>query len=165
MKTLYLIRHAKAGWEHPELPDFERPLTEVGIRDAHAMGAQLKDKGVTIDYLLTSPAARALHTAQIIAAELNFAGDKIISNEQIYRSGVEELMECLKNLDGQFNHVVCVGHNPTLTWMFHYFCEQEKTSMPTCGVVGLQFPMHSWSHLPHANGKLILFAHPMHENL
>lgn len=163
MKTLYLIRHAKASWEHPELHDFERPLTEVGDNDAHAMGKKLKTQGVVVDYMLASPAMRALNTAKIIAEELNFDAKKIVTDEQIYSGGVEELIDRIKHIGGEFNTVVCVGHNPSFTWLFHYFCEDEKVSIPTCGVVGLQFPMHSWSHLPHANGKRILFIHPEHE--
>jgi len=38
MKTLYLVRHAKSSWKHPELDDFERPLNKRGKRDAPAMG-------------------------------------------------------------------------------------------------------------------------------
>lgn len=163
MKTLYLIRHAKAGWDHPELHDIERPLTEIGEHDAHNMGKKLQAQGITIDYLLSSHATRALNTAKIIAEELNFDPKKIVVDDQVYEGGVEELMDRIKHLGNEYNTVVCVGHNPGLTWLFHYFCEQEKTSIPTCGVVGLQFPMHSWSHLPHATGKLILFAHPEHD--
>ncbi len=42
MKTLYLIRHAKAGWDKPELTDFDRPLTELGQQHAHNIGQELK---------------------------------------------------------------------------------------------------------------------------
>ena len=34
MKHLLLIRHAKSKWDNANLADFERPLSETGIRDA-----------------------------------------------------------------------------------------------------------------------------------
>ena len=43
MKTLYLVRHAKSSWKHPELSDFERPLNKRGKNDAPFMGKLLSD--------------------------------------------------------------------------------------------------------------------------
>jgi phosphohistidine phosphatase SixA len=36
-KILYLIRHAKSDWENPLLRDFDRPLSERGLRIAPQM--------------------------------------------------------------------------------------------------------------------------------
>jgi phosphohistidine phosphatase len=44
MKTLYLARHAKSSWKHPELSDIERPLNKRGKRDAPIIGNLLKEK-------------------------------------------------------------------------------------------------------------------------
>ena len=38
MKTLYLIRHAKSSWNHPNLSDVDRPLNKRGKNDAPFMG-------------------------------------------------------------------------------------------------------------------------------
>ena len=46
MKTLYLVRHAKSSWKHPELSDFERPLNKRGKNDAPFMGKLLFKKGI-----------------------------------------------------------------------------------------------------------------------
>jgi phosphohistidine phosphatase len=163
IKNLYLIRHAKASWEQENLHDFERPLTEVGKQDAHLMGAQLKARGAVIDCLLASSAARAITTATIIAEELEFPVDKIATDEQIYNAGVEELIARIKHIDKRYNSVACVGHNPSLTWLFHYLCEGEKASLPTCGIVNIQFTMADWSQLSSAEGKKAFFIHPEHE--
>ena len=37
MKRVYLLRHAKSSWKHPELPDHNRPLAGRGKRAAKAI--------------------------------------------------------------------------------------------------------------------------------
>lgn len=164
MKTLYLIRHAKASWEHTDLTDFERPLTETGQHDAVTMGQELKGLKVKPDYILCSDAVRAIHTAQIIAEQLAFPLDRMVADNAIYSGGVEELVTRLKAIDAKFNTVICVGHNPNLTWLCHYLCESAKMNLPTCGVVGIEFNMKQWSQLTSAEGQVTLFIHPQHEH-
>ena len=77
MKTLYLVRHAKSSWKHPELSDFERPLNKRGKNDAPFMGKLLFKKGINPELLISSPAKRASSTAKIIASELNYDKEKI----------------------------------------------------------------------------------------
>ena len=38
MKTLYILRHAKSGWEDLTLPDHDRPLDPRGERAALVVG-------------------------------------------------------------------------------------------------------------------------------
>jgi len=66
MKTLFLVRHAKSSRDDPTLPDKERPLNDRGMRDAPRMGERLAAHDVKPDLILSSPAVRALATAQII---------------------------------------------------------------------------------------------------
>lgn len=163
MKTLYLIRHAKASWDHTELEDFDRPLTNSGQVDAREMGQQLKNLVIKPDAIIASPAPRALLTAQLIAGELNFPLEKIHTDKNIYSSGVEELIHIIEQTNVSVNTLLLFGHNPNLTWLVHYLCEDAKMNMPTCGVVGIEFNMQDWAQLSNAAGKLITFIHPEHE--
>ncbi|MES2957129.1 MAG: histidine phosphatase family protein, partial [Pseudomonadota bacterium] len=70
MKTLLLVRHAQARPEGPSLLDRDRPLDDVGKRDAPKMGERLTKRNVKLDLVVSSPALRALTTAQLIAEEL-----------------------------------------------------------------------------------------------
>src|SRR5689334_286731 len=125
MKTLYLIRHAKAGWDKPELTDFDRPLTELGKQHAHNIGQELKPI-VKPDLIISSPALRALTTAQIIAQAVGYAEDKIAVNQQIYTGGVDELMTIIQAIKPNHEKVLFFGHNPSLTWLLHFLCEDAK---------------------------------------
>jgi phosphohistidine phosphatase len=54
------------------LPDKDRPLSDRGRRDAPKMGKRLAKRDVKPDLILSSPARRALKTAEIIAKKLDY---------------------------------------------------------------------------------------------
>ena len=70
MKTLFLFRHAKSSWAEQGLQDIDRGLNARGIRDAYDTALWLKQKGVSTECMVSSPADRALHTATIISRTL-----------------------------------------------------------------------------------------------
>lgn len=160
MKTLYLIRHAKASWDQAELTDFERPLTQLGQQHAQNIGQELKKQNIKADLIISSPAIRALTTAKIIAEELAYAEDKIVTNQLIYTGGVEELMEIIKAIKSSYKKVLFFGHNPSLTWLLHFLCEDAKMNIPTCGTAGIELGMRDWEQLTEAEGRIITFLHP-----
>ena len=67
MKILTLIRHAKSSWKDESLLDLDRPLNKRGRRDAPMMGKRLAERESCADLMISSPAARALATAEAIA--------------------------------------------------------------------------------------------------
>jgi phosphohistidine phosphatase len=162
MKTLYLIRHAKAGWDQPALSDFERPLTALGEQHAQNIGQELKQLAVKPNLIISSPAVRAISTAKIIAQALHYSEEKIQLNPAIYNAGVEELMTIIKGIKATYRQVLFFGHNPSLTWLLHFLCEDAKMNIPTCGVFGIELGMRDWEHLTEAEGRLITFLHPPH---
>jgi phosphohistidine phosphatase len=106
---LLILRHADAVFDAPS--DFDRALSEKGVRQAHEVAAFLKVNDCVPDILLSSPAVRARSTAEVIALELKV-----------------ELIECPWALPGMysedaiqqlsafshFNRVLLVGHQPDL---------------------------------------------------
>lgn len=66
---LYLIRHAEAA---PGEDDAARPLTDAGRAAARSLGEVLRDKGVRLDAVVSSPLVRAVQTADEVLA--GFAG-------------------------------------------------------------------------------------------
>ena len=84
MKTLLLVRHAKSSRNEPALQDKDRPLNNRGKRDAPKMGKRLAKREVTPDLILSSPAKRALKTAQLIAKKLDYKLQDIVVDERLY---------------------------------------------------------------------------------
>src|SRR5438034_8146614 len=92
MKTLFLIRHAKSSRDDPALADKDRPLNDRGKRDAPKMGKRLAKRNVAPDLILSSPATRALKTAQIIAKKLDYKRKNILVNDRLYAVEASELL-------------------------------------------------------------------------
>ena len=146
MKTLFLIRHAKSSWEYAALPDKDRPLNDRGKRDAPKMGKRLAKRDVKPDLILSSPARRALTTAEIIAKKLNYKRRDIVVDDRLYAGAVRDLLNVVHKLGDNLERVILFGHDPELTELAHSL-SSEITHMPTCAVAELTFNAKSWSHV------------------
>src|SRR5206468_6352752 len=98
MKTIFLIRHAKSSWDDTTLPDKDRPFNDRGKRDAPKMGKRLAKRNVVPNLILSSPAKRALKTAQIIATKLDYKLGDIVVDERLYATGADELLHVIRKL-------------------------------------------------------------------
>ena len=144
MKTLILIRHAKSSWKNPSVPDRARPLNKRGKRDAPVMGERLAERGVEVDRVISSPATRALATAEVITEEIGFPWEDIIVDERLYHADASELLEVIQGLDDYLDCVMCFGHNPGLRDFVNRLSPYYIDNVPTCGVVGLRFDVDTW---------------------
>ena len=159
MKTLYLARHAKSSWKHPELSDIERPLNKRGKRDAPYIGNLLKEKGVKLELLISSPAVRARKTAVVIAELIDYPKSEILIDDNIYESSSSELINIIKGFDDKYNSVMMFGHNPGFTMLNNYLTDSFIDNIPTCGVVGIRFNS-SWKKIDSDSGKAFFFIYP-----
>jgi phosphohistidine phosphatase len=148
MKTLFLVRHAKSSRDEPVLPDKDRPLNERGKRDAPKMGERLAKRDVAPDLILSSPAKRALKTAQIIAKKLDYKLADIVVEERLYATSADHLLHIIRKLGAKPKSVMLFGHNPELTALAHRL-SNKITHLPTCAVAEFTFDAKSWS----ATGK------------
>jgi phosphohistidine phosphatase len=162
MKTLYVIRHAKSSWENAELPDFDRPLNARGKRDAERMGKRLQEKDIHPSLLLSSPARRAYSTAKRIAALLDYAKEKIKTDQSLYHADDDEILTVVRKIKDKHNHVLLFGHNPGLTDFVNSLMaeSQEIENIPTCAVAAFSLPQESWKEVEWGTGKLLFFDYP-----
>jgi phosphohistidine phosphatase len=159
MKTLFLIRHAKSSWDDTALPDKDRPLGDRGRRDAPKMGKQLAKRDVKPDLILSSPARRALTTAEIIAKKLNYKRKDIVVDDRLYAAAVHGLLNVIHGLGDKLERVVLFGHNPELAELAHRL-SGEITHMPTCAVAEFTFNAKSWSKIGKANLEKVTLDYP-----
>jgi phosphohistidine phosphatase len=143
MKTLFLVRHAKSSRDDPTLPDRERPLNERGLHDAPDMGKRLAHRHANPDLMISSPALRALTTAQLIAQELGYEREAILVDERLYASTAENLLAVVRALDKKLQRVMLFGHNPEFTDLAHRL-SSGIADLPTCAVVELHYDTKSW---------------------
>lgn len=146
MKTLFLVRHAKSSWDDTSLPDRDRPLADRGRRDVAKMGKRLAKRNVKLDLIMSSPATRALATAEVIAKMLDFRRKEIVVNDRLYAYEMDDLLDVIQELDDKLKRVMLVGHNPELTELAHQLTS-EVTQMPTCAIAEFKFDAKSWSSI------------------
>lgn len=157
MKKLYLIRHAKSGWDNPALKDIERPLNERGYASANEMSQQLK---VTPDLIITSPAIRAISTALIFARNLDYNFNNIVIKQELYDTSVKDYLSVLHAIDNQFKVVLLFAHNPIISEFAESFTKSLPMEMPTCAIAGISFNSKEWKDVKTKTGELFLFDYP-----
>lgn len=158
MKTLYIVRHAKAGSSHSG--DFDRMLNETGRKAAHLMGELLDEKGVVPDCVLASPANRALTTAEIFCEILGYPVERIEQRMEIYEGGTQRLLSILQQLGDSHSTVLLFGHNPTVSLLVNLLAGSAHEGMATCGVVRLECEIDAWSALRAGSCRLVWYHYP-----
>jgi len=113
MKTLLVVRHAKAKKGPEFASDLDRPLARRGKGDIEAVAMALAVAGLVPQQLLSSPARRARQTAVRLCAAMG--GDaRIEIYDDLYFGDVAEQLALLRGLAADTDIAAIVGHNPTL---------------------------------------------------
>jgi len=106
---LLILRHADASFDAPS--DFDRRLSEKGLRQAQVVAGFLKIHDCKPDVVLTSPAVRARTTAEVVANELRI--ELIECPWAVPGMGSEYAIQELRGFS-RFERVLLVGHQPDL---------------------------------------------------
>lgn len=146
MKKLTLIRHGKSSWDY-DVSDRDRPLKERGIRDAGRVAERYRSKVVGVDFVISSPAIRALHTAQIFCRTWDWGSNRFEIREEAYDFAGNRLMDMIRRFTPECTHVVLVGHNEALTNLVNSLGDQHLDNLPTAGLAELVFPSEDWMDL------------------
>src|SRR3990167_117959 len=117
MKQLVLIRHAKSDFASAGMGDMEREITSAGGMMAEKKALELKQFAIFPNLLMTSPAKRALETAEIFARTLDYPLDQIKIEPKLYESDVEILLNLIQAIEAQIETAFIVGHNPSMSWL------------------------------------------------
>ena len=145
MKTLYLVRHAHAGWNNANMGDFERTLSGQGRREASAMASRLLGRGFPPGAVVSSAAIRALETAEIFGSVLGFRIETVREEPAIYSGDVETLAGIVASLPEEAGAAMLFGHNPTISLYGSWLAGKPFAEMDTCGVLRLDLPAATWS--------------------
>ena len=124
MKELVILRHAKSNSEYL-VDDIDRPLSIAGIDRIVKISKKRRTFFKNTDIVLSSPANRALHTAQLMMRELDYDYNKLIVDRKLYTFFTDDLIDYVHGLNNTWNKVILVGHNPAFTELVNHF-SQEK---------------------------------------
>jgi len=159
MKTLLILRHAKSSWKDEELDDHERPLNKRGLNDAPRMGTLIKEHDLVPEYILSSSAVRARHTAELAAEHCGYEGE-IGGGRELYSFASGDYLDALEKVDDGYSRVMVVGHNPGLEelaeWLTGFY-----TNLPTATLAVLRLDINHWSELEEGGvGELVQVFRP-----
>ena len=156
-RELWLLRHGKSDRD-AECADLDRPLKPRGRRAARKVGAWLSANRLIPDRVVTSPALRALNTAQMIlhALEMN---EPLLQDRRLYFEGVNKIKEVLADCPDGAKRVLLVGHNPDFENLLIEFVGEENLPdaeklMPTAALARLKMPA-DWTELESRCAELI----------
>lgn len=155
MKTIYLVRHAKASRDEKGINDWERPLTVSGIYRAQKVAKTLFDKKILPARMISSHAFRSLNTALVFAINMHYPVSAIEISSSLYEKKASDILDMLKQQKDTINSIMIFGHNPSISDLCQYFTRKKNKELPTSAVTCIQFKAALWADLDKHTGKVI----------
>lgn len=157
-KRLYILRHGKSEWGSPELDDIDRPLKLRGVESVRKNLSHIKPAHKP-ELILSSHAARAVHTAIIAAGTIGVSTQYISIDDHLYLAGEDYLDQYMKHTKNEIHTLMMVGHNPGYTHWVNRYLGVPLENLPTAGLASFVFEAASWQDVGKnklAEGKLYL---------
>jgi len=168
MLNLLLLRHAKSGWDDPDLPDFERPLSKRGTKAAGIMGRYIAENGLKPEQVLCSDSVRTRATFALVAAE--FDGEPINASfhSKLYLAAPGVLLDHVRMADKDTSTLMIIAHNPGLHALSLALIgggdrrglREMAMKFPTAALAVITFKLSSWGKIRPALGSLKAFKTP-----
>lgn len=140
MRTLILLRHAKAVRAHEAPSDEERALTGRGRRDAAAAGEAMAAAGLAPVLALVSSAARTRETAEHALKGFSL---KVEHDEALYLASPEGVWDAFVASDAAC--VVVIGHNPGIGELAALLVREAHDGSKLARAVASDFPTAAWA--------------------
>lgn len=156
MLHLFLLRHGKATKYQDDMGDFGRTLNKQGTAQVNQIGYILKEKGIKIDHILVSSAARTTETAEIVNHYLSCKS--IQFEKELYLAEHDKIFQMIaKHCKG--TALLYVGHNNGISDLAAYLTGMPVL-MSTSQLVEIEFPFDNWKMISAATGSMKLNIKP-----
>jgi phosphohistidine phosphatase len=129
------------------------------------MGVWLLQQRLQPDYVISSPAERAVVTAQKTVKTMGGDARSIHQDRRIYAANVEELLQVLSDISLEYKRVMLVGHNPGLEMLTEYLHGEriplpaDGKLIPTATLALIEMP-DDWRDLKSGDGELLSIVRP-----
>lgn len=148
MPTLIVLRHSKAA-SPLGTPDFDRPLAGRGRRDAERAGEELRAANLVPDRVVCSTAVRTRQTLDGLGL-----GVPVEFEPRVYANDAEEILDILREQDGEPSTVLLVGHNPSMHELVYGLTGAPDDGFPTSATAVIEFE-GQWADLLPGTGHLV----------
>jgi phosphohistidine phosphatase len=160
VKRLFLLRHAKSSRDDEGLADRDRPLARRGRRAAEAMAKHLREKKISPELVLCSPARRTRETLEMVGPS-----GEVRMEEELYRASANGLLSRLQEVPDDVASVMLIGHNPAIEDLALALAAggarlvDMESKFPTGALATLDVP-DSWRELAPDSAELVGFVTP-----
>ena len=160
MKTLVLLRHAKAQRDAPA-GDHARALSERGLRNATEIGTYLRTVVGTPETIITSDATRARQTAELVATAVGVSMSLTLE-PRLYGADVATLIDVVRAIPDGATTALLVGHNPGFEDLAEALASLPAGAvrLPTAGLAILDFEVPRWTTIQQGSGRVRTVATP-----
>jgi phosphohistidine phosphatase len=165
MRTLLLLRHAKADPGPPDLSDHERPLNAKGRTAAEAMGRYLAARGHAPSLVLCSSSLRTVETLESVRDGLLGVARAMVE-EPLYLASAGSLLARLSEVDDAEPSLLLIGHNPAIQQLACSLAVEgdararermaRRFTPASCAVIAFE---GAWTQLSRG-GRLLDFTRP-----
>ncbi len=153
------MRHGKSSWEHL-VDDIDRPLNERGINGVHTVAGRLAAAGFIPEKAISSPAVRALHTAEMVIRITGMQQNSLSIVNGLYLADVTDIFKFIAATESSVRSLALFGHNPGFTDLANCFFKDGIDNLPTAGVVAVTFDTSAWSEISKDKVVDIYFDYP-----
>ena len=154
MKTLLLLRHAKAESGAGAQSDHDRAITDTGRADARRLGARLRATAQQPDLMVSSSAVRARETAEALAdPESEATAVPLRTSHALYQAQPADVLDEIQALDAEAETVLMVGHQPTWSTVVSRLIGTASLSLPTGTAVRIDVE-REWADVAFGTGTL-----------
>jgi phosphohistidine phosphatase len=167
MKTLSVLRHAKAAWADRGTRDFDRPLDVRGGDDARALGTEMHRLGLRFDAVVASPALRVTETLDGVGTGY---GEAVAADfdPQIYLAPLAVLTEIVHETEDGVARLLIAGHNPGCALLAQLLVgggdkglrTRLDEGFPTGTLAEIELPVANWADAAPGIGRLTRFIRP-----
>lgn len=163
-RELLILRHGKSDWD-AGTDDFQRPLKDRGKRSAQRVGVWLLQQGLRPDHVVSSPAERAIVTAEKACKAMGLGSREIHREAAVYEAMTGELLQVLAGCPDNAQRVMLVGHNPGLEELLVYLAHEaipypaDGKLLPTAALARLAMP-DDWQGLHAGSAELLGITRP-----
>ena len=162
LRTLYLLRHAKARRE-PRDDDRERGLHRTGLRQSAALAAYLARLNRPVDRVLCSPSRRTRETLELILPALS-GGPELRFPAELYLAGPDTLLRTVQATEAAVRALMLVGHNDGLHQFALALARSDELArlarFPTGALALFEFDIADWHALAPGIGRLAASVDP-----
>jgi phosphohistidine phosphatase len=159
-RTVLILRHAKSDHAN-SLADFDRPLSNDGLREAAEMGAYMKEYVAPPDLIIASPSVRTRQTIEIVCRIADYPFSSVQWDSSLYQCKSPHFIDLIRRIDPKYRSVLVVGHNSAVTDVVNTLQSKTRFSeIKTCGLVQIDFENCSWSSVGTVKGALVFYHKP-----